>query len=66
LQVSYTIPTTVLKGSFIKRVKIFANAQNLLTFSPMKDYDPETNLKKESWYGYPSVKTFSAGINVTF
>ncbi len=66
LQVSYNIPSQVLPKSLFKRVKVFANAQNLFTISDMKEFDPEKNLKGTNWYAYPSVKTFSAGINVTF
>lgn len=66
LQISYTVPNKVLKSTFIKSLKVFANAQNLFTISPMKDFDPEKDMKKTTWYEYPSLKTFSGGINVTF
>lgn len=66
LQFSYNVPASFLGNGVIKRVKIFANAQNLFTFSPMKDFDPEKNLKGSNWYAYPSVRTYTAGVNVTF
>ncbi|MDD3395440.1 MAG: hypothetical protein PHG19_12480 [Anaerotignum sp.] len=66
LQIAYSLPMTWLNKRNIKRLKVFVNAQNLFTFSPMKDFDPEKNLKGSNWYAYPSVKTFSGGINVTF
>ena len=66
LQIAYNVPVKLIKGDIIKRLKIFANAQNLFTFSPMDDFDPEKNLKGSNFYAYPSVKTFTAGVNVTF
>lgn len=66
LQVSYNVPNSVLKGKVIKRLKVFVNAQNLFTFSPMKDFDPEKKLKDTNFYAYPSVRTYTAGVNVTF
>ena len=32
----------------------------------VKDFDPEKNLKGSNWYAYPSVRTYTAGVNVTF
>lgn len=66
LQVSYNVPASFWGNGIIKRAKIFVNAQNLFTFSPMKDFDPEKNLKGSNWYAYPSVRTYTAGVNVTF
>lgn len=33
--------------------------------SPMKDFDRE-KLEGSNWYAYPSVRTYTAGVNVTF
>ena len=66
LQLSYNVPASFLKSGVVKRLKVFVNAQNLFTFSPMKDFDPEKNLKGSNWYAYPSVRTYTAGVNVTF
>ena len=32
----------------------------------MKNFDPEKNITGDNYYEYPSVKTYSAGLNVTF
>ena len=66
LQLAYSLPSSILKGTPFSRVKVFVNGQNLLTFSPMKDFDPEKDLKGSTWYAYPSVRTYTAGVNVTF
>lgn len=66
LQLAYNVPTSFLGNGVVKRLKIFANAQNLFTFSSMKDFDPEKDLKANTFYAYPSVRTYTAGVNVTF
>lgn len=67
LQLSYSIPKKLLdRVGAINRITVFVNGQNFLTFSDMKDFDPENNLKGNDFFEYPSVKTFSAGINVEF
>lgn len=66
IQLTYTFPNRFMEKSPFRNLKIFVNAQNLFTFSPMKEFDPEKNLKDTNFYAFPSVKTFTAGINVTF
>lgn len=67
IQLTYTFPSQLLRKTMtIKNLRIFANAQNLFTFSKMKDFDPEKDLKASTWYAYPSVKIVTAGLNVTF
>ncbi|SEK27209.1 SusC/RagA family TonB-linked outer membrane protein [Parapedobacter koreensis] len=66
LQVSYTIPARLAQKMSMKAIRVFANGQNLLTFTDMKITDPEKNLTQDNIFAYPQVKTYSAGINVTF
>ena len=66
LQVSYTIPKKITSRLRISNFKIYANGQNLFTFSKMKDFDPEKNINGVNFYEYPTVKMYTAGINVTF
>lgn len=65
IQLSYTLPKKVL-GKLVSNFKVFANGQNLLTISKMKDFDPEKNINGSTFYEYPTVKIYTAGINVTF
>jgi len=32
----------------------------------MKDFDPEKNMKNDNIFEYPSLKTYTMGLNVTF
>ncbi|MDR3261435.1 MAG: TonB-dependent receptor [Tannerella sp.] len=67
VQLTYTFSPQLLRRTAVfKGLRVFVNAQNILTFSNMKDFDPEKNLKGTTWYAYPSVKTMTAGLNVTF
>ncbi|MCE6991112.1 TonB-dependent receptor [Dyadobacter sp. CY323] len=66
IQISYNIPSKVLSAIKLQKVKVFANAQNALTFSKYKLSDPERNTTREDLAEYPSVKTFTVGVNVTF
>ncbi len=66
LQFSYTFPTAVSQKLAMKNLKLFVNGQNILTFTKMKNWDPEKNLTQDNIFTYPQVKTYSAGSNVTF
>ncbi len=66
IQLSYSLPSKLLDKAKIKRASVFVNAENYLTFSKYKDFDPESILNASSLYHYPMLKTISAGINVTF
>jgi TonB-linked SusC/RagA family outer membrane protein len=66
VQLSYTFPLQITRKIFMKDLKVFINGQNLLTFTKMKHFDPEKNLTQDNYYSYPTIKIYSAGINVTF
>ncbi len=66
LQLSYTFPEQISKKLAMKRLKMFANGQNLFTFSEMKDFDPEKSMKNDNIFEYPSLKIYTIGLNVTF
>lgn len=67
VQLTYEVPSHILqKTVVIKKLRVFVNGQNLLTFSKMKEFDPEKNLKGDTFYAYPSVRMMTGGLNVTF
>lgn len=66
LQIGYSIPKKVLKGSFLDAVRLYISAQNLLTFDKMIDgYDPEQHPTKAQ-NSVPLLRTYSFGLNVNF
>ncbi|MCI0920124.1 SusC/RagA family TonB-linked outer membrane protein [Sphingobacterium rhinopitheci] len=74
VQVGYTLPNTVLEKVFAK-ARIYFSGENLLTFTSLpKVFDPETAVASDPANGgstasgviYPSTKTYSFGVNLTF
>jgi len=66
VQLNYDLPVDWVSKVGIQKVKLFVNGQNMLTFTPLKGFDPEKNLNGTNFYEFPTVKTFTAGINLTF
>lgn len=64
LQLGYTFPHDIIRKIGINGLRVYASAFNLLTFTPLKDYDPEGN--NETGYFYPQQKIYNIGANVTF
>lgn len=73
IQIVYNLPVKKWKVyNWLKGVKVYASAQNLLTFTNYSGLDPEIN----SWGGninlgfdyltYPNVKTYTFGVKVQF
>ncbi len=66
LQISYSMPKYLINGIGLTNMLLFVNGQNIFTLSKMKDFDPEKNIKGGDYYEYPSIKTVSIGLNITF
>ena len=66
IQLSYDFPQKWIAPLKIASLKVFVNAENLLTFSDFDIFDPERSLTSDYIWSYPSVKSFTGGINVTF
>jgi hypothetical protein len=66
IQLSYTLPSKWLSVAKIKNASVYINAENYLTFSNYKGFDPESIVNASTIYHYPMLKTISAGVNVTF
>lgn len=66
LQIGYTINTDV-----VRNIRVFIGGQNLLTFTKFQGIDPEFDggdIFAPGTYagGYPNVRTFNTGLNLTF
>lgn len=46
--------------------QLFVSGQNLLTFSKMKDWDPERGKSSTGLFNYPVSRTIALGLNVAF
>ena len=66
LMLSYTFPGSLLrKTRFISGVRIYAQAQNLLTFTNFSGLDPEGNGNTYA-AEYPMTRQFTFGLDLTF
>ena len=64
VQIGYTIPSRFTKSLRIDRCRIYASADNLLTFTNyFSSADPERPVQAGG--NYPQVKTYVFGINIT-
>ena len=71
---SYNVPIENLKRYGIRRIQPYFTAQNLLTWTSYKGFDPEVNQFANSnqpvfgidWGTYPQTKTFIFGLNLEF
>lgn len=69
ITLGYTFPQDILKGVFIKNVRLFLSGENLFVFKHTpKGIDPEINYSVESNSGgaYPFLRKYSFGLNLNF
>jgi TonB-linked SusC/RagA family outer membrane protein len=64
IEVSYTIPAKMLQFIGSRGIKIYVRGANLMTFSKLKDVDPESINSGVSVY--PLFKTFTGGVKFNF
>jgi TonB-linked SusC/RagA family outer membrane protein len=70
ITLGYTIPTKISQFIKIKRFRIYLSAENLLTFTKYKGFDPEIGggiFSNGIDYGnYPQARTILGGVNISF
>ena len=76
LSIGYSIPKTILNSAFkgtVSRLRVYVTAQNLLTITNYKGYDPEIGARDNNQliYGidngqYPQPRSFLGGIQLSF
>lgn len=62
LQLGYTLPEKISKKALISRARIYVSGENLWTITNYPGLDPEIG----SSVGYPTMRQYSVGLNVTF
>lgn len=62
----YTLPASLTQNMNVSNLRVFVSAENLMTITSLKLYDPET-IGVGNWDGstYPLSKGFSCGLSVT-
>ncbi len=58
-EIGYTFPDNFLNRARIKKLRVFVNAYNLLTFTSLKYFDPESGLS-----GFPNQRIINGGITL--
>jgi hypothetical protein len=73
VSLAYNMPSAVMDRLKMRSLRIYATAQNLLTFTNYTGYDPEvnsfgtSNLSLGTDYGaYPTARSFIVGVNIGF
>jgi TonB dependent receptor. len=62
-EIGYSFPKRMLARIGINQARLFANAQNLLTWSEIKTFDPEI---PDGTGAYPQQKVINFGVSFTF
>jgi len=63
-ELGYTLKGEWMKKAAIKKIRIFTNGTNLLTFSKWKFWDPELGDGRGATY--PNITTYNLGLRVNF
>lgn len=78
IAIGYNLPLTNSLRKYVQKVRVYASAQNILTFTNYPGYDPEVNYGSGGTgtnsnrnlgldYGsYPNAKAYSVGLNIGF
>lgn len=61
----YSVPNEFLNRTFLKQVRFRVMAENILTFTKWKGFDPESYVTSQTGY-YPTPKIFTFGVDVNF
>lgn len=64
MSASWTFPDAFLHTVKMKNARVFANAQNLFTYSPYKGLDPEH--RSGFFMALPSLRVITLGLHLTF
>lgn len=69
----YTLPANIARKAMLENVRIYANLQNMFTFTKYTGYDPEIGASTANAYvygldngRYPSPQVYSFGVNLSF
>jgi TonB-linked SusC/RagA family outer membrane protein len=73
LELGYTLPKNLLSRTGIKNLRVYLSGYNLLTFTPLKNVDPErpgadggASTNSIDIYNYPVNKTYTLGASIKF
>lgn len=62
IQLGYTVPHSVSRRFFVENLRVYASIDNLFTITSFPGFDPEIGAN----VGYPAIRQYSVGINISF
>ncbi len=66
MEIGYTFPSAWLRNIGVQNVRFYLAGANLLTFTSLKNYDPEKSSGDTRNDAHPNTRTYSLGVNVKF
>ncbi|MDO6390272.1 TonB-dependent receptor [Pontibacter sp. BT731] len=66
INLSYELPQSIYGGIGISSIRLFAQGQNLKTWTDFKGFDPEVSTGSLVGAQYPALRTVTFGLNVGF
>ncbi|MFS0489535.1 SusC/RagA family TonB-linked outer membrane protein [Leadbetterella byssophila] len=66
LNVSYTLPSALVNSWKLSTIRVFAQGQNLFTWTKFLGFDPEMSTTSLTGAQYPALRTITFGLNVGF
>ena len=67
LELGYTLPKELISKAKIKNLRVYLSGYNILTFTKLKNADPERQgTNYVDYYSYPNNKTYTFGVSVKF
>lgn len=65
VSLGYTLPSDYFERIGLKKLRVYVQAENLLTFYKHKGMDPEQTLDGTTYYRYPAMRTVTFGLQAT-
>jgi hypothetical protein len=66
LELGYSIPEKLSRKALLSKFRIYVSGQNILTFTKMKDFDPERVRGTNTDQLTPLYKIYTIGLNAKF
>jgi hypothetical protein len=66
IELGYSIPKSISKKMGLATLRVYVSGQNILTFTKMKDFDPERQQGSATDQLTPLYKIYTFGLNVKF
>jgi len=73
ITLGYTLPSKMTKKFYVQKLRLYATAYNIYTWTKYSGYDPEVDTRRSTpatpgvdYSAYPKSRSFNFGINLTF